>query len=87
MLNETLALSAERHQAFLRANCADAREGWMRMTVDEARSLAERVLVSLDHSAEYAGILADHLIDCELRGLPYGGLPRLISIVARLQRT
>ena len=59
----------------------------MRMTVDEARSLAERVLVALDHSAEYARIIADHLIDCELRGLQYGGLPRLISIVERLQRT
>ncbi len=40
----------------------------MRITVDEARSLAERVLVALDHSAEYARIIADHLIDCELRG-------------------
>ncbi|MDA0662104.1 MAG: Ldh family oxidoreductase [Proteobacteria bacterium] len=59
----------------------------MRMTVDEARSLAERVLMALDHSAEYARITADHLIDCELRGLQYGGLPRLVSIVERLQRT
>ena len=59
----------------------------MRMTVDEARSLAERVLVALDHSAEYARILADHPIDCELRGRPYGRLPRLTSIVAPLQPT
>lgn len=59
----------------------------MRLTVDEARSLAERVLKALDHSDEYARIIANHLIDCELRGLKYGGLPRLISIVERLQRT
>ena len=59
----------------------------MRMTVDEARSLAERVLTAFGHSGEYAAIIADHLIDCELRGLQYGGLPRLMSIVERLQRT
>jgi delta1-piperideine-2-carboxylate reductase len=59
----------------------------MRITVDEAHSLAKRVLMALDHSDEYAGLIADHLIDCELRGLQYGGLPRLISIVERLQRT
>lgn len=59
----------------------------MRMTVDAARRLATDVMLALDHSDEYAGLIADHLIDCELRGLTYGGLPRLISIVERLERT
>jgi delta1-piperideine-2-carboxylate reductase len=59
----------------------------MRMRVEEARSLAASVLMALDHTEEYARIIADHLIDCELRGLQYGGLPRLMSIVERLQRT
>jgi delta1-piperideine-2-carboxylate reductase len=59
----------------------------MKLTVEEARTLATRVMVALDHSEDYARIIADHLIDCELRGLSYGGLPRLVSIVERLQRT
>jgi LDH2 family malate/lactate/ureidoglycolate dehydrogenase len=41
---------------------------------------------SLGHSAEEARLIADHLIDCELRGLSYGGLPRALSICERFQR-
>ena len=32
-----------------------------------------------------AGIIADHLIDCELRGLSFGGLPRALSIVEHIR--
>ncbi|MDP6706587.1 MAG: Ldh family oxidoreductase [Alphaproteobacteria bacterium] len=59
----------------------------MRITVDEARALVERVMIANAYSAEHARIVADHIIDCELRGLVYGGLPRVVSIVERLQRT
>ncbi|MBT5192657.1 MAG: Ldh family oxidoreductase [Rhodospirillaceae bacterium] len=59
----------------------------MRISIDEARQLVVRVMVANAHSSEYAGIIADHIIDCELRGLEYGGLARVISIVERLQRT
>lgn len=59
----------------------------MRLTIAEARTLAETVMRTMEHSEEYARLIADHLIDCELRGLTYGGLPRLISIVERLERT
>lgn len=59
----------------------------MRLTIADARKLAEDVMRAMDHSPEYAGLIADHLIDCELRGLVYGGLPRLVSIVERLERT
>ena len=45
----------------------------MRMKIEEARVLAIRVMVALDHSEADAAIVADHLIDCELRGLHYGG--------------
>ena len=31
-------------------------------------------------------LIADHLIDCELRGLAYGGLARAISIAERFER-
>ncbi|MBT4488587.1 MAG: Ldh family oxidoreductase, partial [Rhodospirillaceae bacterium] len=53
----------------------------MRISIDEARQLVVRVMVANAHSSEYAGIIADHIIDCELRGLEYGGLARVISIV------
>lgn len=59
----------------------------MRITVDAARGLVERVMIANEYGREYAGIVADHIIDCELRGLGYGGLPRVVSIVERLQRT
>jgi len=58
----------------------------MRLTVAAARDLAERTMRRLGHDAEQARIIADHLIDCELRGLSYGGLPRALSIVERFAR-
>lgn len=59
----------------------------VRLTVPEAHRLAARVLAALGHSAVDAAIIADHLIDCELRGLSYGGLARAISIAERIERT
>ncbi len=59
----------------------------MQISVSQAHDLAVQVMQANEHSAEYAGLIADHLIDCELRGLQYGGLPRLVSIVERLERT
>lgn len=38
------------------------------------------------HSPDDAAIIADHLIDCELRGLSYGGLPRAQSVVERIRK-
>jgi delta1-piperideine-2-carboxylate reductase len=59
----------------------------MRITIPEARRLAERVMAALGHDATDAGLVADHLMDCELRGLRYGGLARAISIAERIHRT
>jgi delta1-piperideine-2-carboxylate reductase len=44
-------------------------------------------MLALGHDALDAELIADHLIDCELRGLAYGGLARAISIAERLERT
>jgi delta1-piperideine-2-carboxylate reductase len=44
-------------------------------------------MMALGHDAADAGLIADHLIDCELRGLAYGGLVRAISIAERFERT
>ncbi|UZE49264.1 Ldh family oxidoreductase [Rhodopseudomonas sp. P2A-2r] len=59
----------------------------MRFTVSEARDLAARVMAGLGHDVADSALIADHLIDCELRGLGYGGLARAISIAERLART
>ena len=59
----------------------------MKFTVAAARDLAERVMAALGHDTSDAALIADHLIDCELRGLGYGGLARAISIAERLART
>jgi len=56
-----------------------------RLTIAEARSLAERTMQAVGHTAQEASCIADHLIDCELRGLSYGGLPRALSIVERIR--
>lgn len=59
----------------------------MKFTVAEARDFAVRVMAELGHDAADSALIADHLIDCELRGLGYGGLARAISIAERLART
>ena len=58
----------------------------MRMTIAAARDLVFRAMKAAEHSDEEAIIIADHLIDCELRGLHYGGIPRALSIVERICR-
>lgn len=58
----------------------------MRLTVAQARALVERTMRALGHDAGEAAIIADHLIDCELRGVSYGGLPRALSICERFAR-
>lgn len=57
------------------------------LTVAEARSLAEQAMIAVDHSADEARLIADHLIDCELRGLSYGGLARALSIAERIRNS
>jgi delta1-piperideine-2-carboxylate reductase len=42
---------------------------------------------AVGHDEADSGLIADHLIDCELRGLSYGGLARAISIAERMART
>ncbi len=59
----------------------------MRLTIREAHDLTARVMAALGHDAADAELITDHLIDCELRGLHYGGLARAISIAERIERT
>jgi LDH2 family malate/lactate/ureidoglycolate dehydrogenase len=57
------------------------------LSVDEARSLAERCLQTAGYSAAESAIIADPMIECELRGVTSGGLPRLLSVLERLRDT
>jgi LDH2 family malate/lactate/ureidoglycolate dehydrogenase len=59
----------------------------MRLTVEEARALADRAMQAIGHDARDARLIADHLIDCELRGVAYGGLARAVSIAERIATT
>ena len=59
----------------------------MRLTVEAARDLAVSAMRAVGHGVDDARLIADHLIDCELRGVTYGGLARAISIAERVART
>lgn len=59
----------------------------MRIALAGAHALVTHVMASLGHDDTDAKLIADHLIDCELRGLSYGGLARAISITERIERT
>jgi delta1-piperideine-2-carboxylate reductase len=59
----------------------------MRLTVEEARALADRAMRAIGYDEEEAQTIADHLIDCELRGVKYGGLARAVSIAERTRRS
>src|SRR5215468_8399303 len=59
----------------------------MQLNVKEAHQLVVRIMSALGHDAADAALIADHLIDCELRGLGYGGLARALSIAERMARS
>lgn len=58
----------------------------MRISIPEARALLEAVMRQAGHTEAEAGVIADHLLDAELRGLRQGGLARAISIRERMAR-
>ena len=55
----------------------------MKLTVAQARSLAQRSLVAAGYDDHEADLIAEHILDTELRGLAYGGLARVVSIFER----
>ena len=59
----------------------------MRLTVEAARALTVRAMRAVGHAEGDARLISDHLVDCELRGVTYGGLARAISIAERVART
>lgn len=59
----------------------------MQISIDGARALLEAVMRRQGHTEAEAVVIADHLLDSELRGLRQGGLARAISICERIART
>ncbi|WP_328603436.1 Ldh family oxidoreductase [Amycolatopsis sp. NBC_00345] len=57
------------------------------LSLSEARALVTAAMAESGHSASDAELIADHLLDCELRGLSFGGLARALSIVERIHAT
>ena len=59
----------------------------MRIATEDARALLTRVMTKLGYAAEDIPAIVEHLIDCEQRGLGYGGLARAVAIAERIGRT
>ena len=59
----------------------------MRIAKEDAHALLTRVMATLGYEAGDIPSIVDHLIDCELRGVSYGGLARAVSITERIGRT
>lgn len=57
----------------------------VRLPLPEARRLVGEAMTALGHSPAQAEVIADHLMDCEERGLSYGGLARAVSIAERIR--
>jgi LDH2 family malate/lactate/ureidoglycolate dehydrogenase len=50
------------------------------LNVEEAAALGERALRAIGYDAEQARITTAHLVDATMCGLPYAGLPRILTI-------
>lgn len=52
----------------------------VRLSVAQARELAEQALGGIGYDAEEARIVADHVIDAALCGYEYSGLPKILNV-------
>ncbi|MER8153909.1 Ldh family oxidoreductase [Streptomyces sp. NPDC094472] len=57
------------------------------LPLPDARALVTAAMTACGHSAGAADTIADHLLDCELRGLSFGGLARALSVAERIRTT
>src|ERR1700756_501879 len=54
--------------------------GAIRLSVAEARDLAEGALRGIGYRDDEARIIADHVIDAALCGYEYSGLPKILNL-------
>jgi delta1-piperideine-2-carboxylate reductase len=59
----------------------------MRIATGDARALLTAVMTKLGFEAGDVPPIVEHLLDCELRGIGYGGLARAVAIVERIEKT
>lgn len=57
----------------------------MKIDISAATALATGGLAGLGYGPDECAVIAAHLLDCELRGLGYSGLARVLSIAERQQ--
>ena len=58
----------------------------MRISITDATDILNQVMLKLGHAEADLYSIVDHLIDCELRGLSYGGLARAVAVTERIGR-
>jgi delta1-piperideine-2-carboxylate reductase len=59
----------------------------MKIDITAATALVTGGLASLDYTPAESALIAGHLMDCELRGLGFSGLARVVSIAERQHAT
>ncbi len=57
----------------------------MRISVSDARSLVFRTMRAVGSSEAEAEVITDHIVDCELRGVFFGGLARALAVAERVR--
>jgi LDH2 family malate/lactate/ureidoglycolate dehydrogenase len=57
----------------------------VRLTAEEAQTLAEQALQRIGYDAEEARIIADHVMDAALCGYEYSGLPKILNVAEQRQ--
>lgn len=55
------------------------------LPLTDAHGLVLAAMTRAGQTPDGAAVIADHLLDCELRGLTFGGLARALSIVERIR--
>ncbi|MPZ55187.1 MAG: Ldh family oxidoreductase [Rhizobiales bacterium] len=58
----------------------------MELKFEDAKALAVEILTSRGMRPDYAGIVADHLIDAAIAGHAFAGLPRVLALVEALEK-
>ncbi|BCH29794.1 dehydrogenase [Mesorhizobium sp. L-8-10] len=58
----------------------------MELKLDHARDLLVGSMRAINYDANESACIADHLLDCELRGLGYAGLARALTIVEYVRK-
>jgi delta1-piperideine-2-carboxylate reductase len=59
----------------------------MHISTDDACAILNRTMAKLGFAEADLPAIVNHLLDCELRGLGYGGLARAVAITERIGRT